>query len=447
METPSIDHTPRRDAPAQRQAAAGPLGLFDQILRNRNEGGSVSTEPTAVRPTKDRGAPAERSEESPAKTEQPETPEAPADGAALAAPEPPPQERPVQTPAADAQAKGAAAASVPQQPLPAGQAAQTGQPETAAAGQADAAPKAPQGEKAAAAATNPAPAKNTAELLGQNAQPQGGEALKATPDLRDALQSATATLAGKPAAAATAAQAAGPKPAAGANPVPTGAKNAGQRAASIAAPNAAPGPNGAERGGLAPETFAALSLEAQQGRTGDPAAGDFQTVNALRPAAGLGGAPAGAADLAGLTRAPAEGRATPAQQVAVQIKRAVAAGNDRINIRLHPAELGRVQIRLEVADDGHVRALVTAERAETLDLMQRDPRGLERALQEAGLKTDSGSLSFNLRDQGSDTAGPESSGGTAPATENSAAQPDEAAPDNSAHLYWTGGDARLDIRV
>jgi hypothetical protein len=32
--------------------------------------------------------------------------------------------------------------------------------------------------------------------------------------------------------------------------------------------------------------------------------------------------------------------------------------------------------------------------------MQRDPRALERALQAAGLKTDPGSLSFNLRDDG-----------------------------------------------
>jgi flagellar hook-length control protein FliK len=32
-----------------------------------------------------------------------------------------------------------------------------------------------------------------------------------------------------------------------------------------------------------------------------------------------------------------------------------------------------------------------------MELMQRDARGLERALQDAGLKTDSGSLSFNLR--------------------------------------------------
>src|SRR3546814_6284200 len=67
---------------------------------------------------------------------------------------------------------------------------------------------------------------------------------------------------------------------------------------------------------------------------------------------------------------------------------------------LHPAELGRIEVKLENASDGTLRAVISAERSETLDLLQRDARGLERALQEAGVKTDSGSLSFNLRGQG-----------------------------------------------
>ena len=35
-----------------------------------------------------------------------------------------------------------------------------------------------------------------------------------------------------------------------------------------------------------------------------------------------------------------------------------------------------------------------------MDLLQRDARDLERALQDAGLRADSGSLSFNLRGDG-----------------------------------------------
>jgi flagellar hook-length control protein FliK len=64
---------------------------------------------------------------------------------------------------------------------------------------------------------------------------------------------------------------------------------------------------------------------------------------------------------------------------------------------LYPADLGRVEVRLEWADDGALRAVISAERSETLDLLQRDSRALDRALQDAGLKTDSGSLSFDLR--------------------------------------------------
>ncbi len=75
----------------------------------------------------------------------------------------------------------------------------------------------------------------------------------------------------------------------------------------------------------------------------------------------------------------------------------MAAGQDRISIKLHPAELGRVDVRLDLGEDGVVRAALVAERPETLELLQRDARGLERALQQAGLQLDSGSLSFNLR--------------------------------------------------
>ena len=100
--------------------------------------------------------------------------------------------------------------------------------------------------------------------------------------------------------------------------------------------------------------------------------------------------------------APATDRPVPPNEVAVNIQRAAARGEDRIRIRLHPAELGQVDVRLKVGADGIVRAVVHVDRPETLELMQRDARGLERALQDAGLKTDSGSLSFNLRNNGED---------------------------------------------
>lgn len=87
-------------------------------------------------------------------------------------------------------------------------------------------------------------------------------------------------------------------------------------------------------------------------------------------------------------------------QVAVHITKAASQGLDKINIKLSPATLGRIQVQLDIAHDGRVAVVVTAEKSETLDLLQRDARGLERALQEAGLKADSNSLDFNLRGDG-----------------------------------------------
>ena len=88
------------------------------------------------------------------------------------------------------------------------------------------------------------------------------------------------------------------------------------------------------------------------------------------------------------------------EQVAVHIAKASAEGIDKINVKLKPASLGHVDVQLDIASDGRVQVVVSADRADTLDLLQRDARGLERALNDAGLQMDQQSLSFNLRDQG-----------------------------------------------
>ena len=105
-------------------------------------------------------------------------------------------------------------------------------------------------------------------------------------------------------------------------------------------------------------------------------------------------------------------RHTPAgqgltNQVSVQITKAVNAGVDKISIHLKPADLGRVDVKMEVSHDGRVTAVVTADNKSTLDLLQKDSRELQQALQNAGMQMDNNSLSFNLRGQGGDqqTAG------------------------------------------
>ena len=86
-------------------------------------------------------------------------------------------------------------------------------------------------------------------------------------------------------------------------------------------------------------------------------------------------------------------------QVAVKLGEAIADGASRIGIRLHPAELGRVDVSLDIRADGRVHAVILADRADTLDTLRNDARLLERALADAGLDTTSGGLEFGLREQ------------------------------------------------
>ena len=86
-------------------------------------------------------------------------------------------------------------------------------------------------------------------------------------------------------------------------------------------------------------------------------------------------------------------------QVTVQINKAIKAGADKINIRLYPQHLGRVEVRLEVAHDGRTIATVTADKPETLEMLRRDSDQLSKALQDAGLDMQSGDLNYNLKGQ------------------------------------------------
>lgn len=101
---------------------------------------------------------------------------------------------------------------------------------------------------------------------------------------------------------------------------------------------------------------------------------------------------------------------SPAEQVSVQMFRMAKSGSDRFDMQLHPAELGRVDVRLEIGKDGLVRAFITADNQAAYDMLQKDSRTLERALEQAGLQTDAGSLSFNLRERQEQAQGEEGTG-------------------------------------
>jgi flagellar hook-length control protein FliK len=89
----------------------------------------------------------------------------------------------------------------------------------------------------------------------------------------------------------------------------------------------------------------------------------------------------------------------PIAGLAIEIAARAQAGGTRFEIRLDPPELGRIDVRLDVDRSGQVTTRLVVEKAETLDFLRRDAPELERALQQAGLKTGDNGLQFALRDQ------------------------------------------------
>ncbi len=91
--------------------------------------------------------------------------------------------------------------------------------------------------------------------------------------------------------------------------------------------------------------------------------------------------------------------ASTREGVAVEVAVAARGGVRQIEIRLDPAEMGKIDVRLDVDQSGSVTTWLIVEKPETLDQLRKDAPNLQKALEEAGLKADSGSLNFSLRDQ------------------------------------------------
>ncbi|MEA1942198.1 MAG: flagellar hook-length control protein FliK, partial [Pseudomonadota bacterium] len=102
-----------------------------------------------------------------------------------------------------------------------------------------------------------------------------------------------------------------------------------------------------------------------------------------------------------------------AQQLAGQITRNFNNGQRVFDIRLDPAELGKVDVRLELRADNRVHAVLTAERPETLAELQRAARDLERSLNEAGLELAEDGLSFQMSEDGQTPGSDDDTTGTA----------------------------------
>ncbi|WP_085900810.1 flagellar hook-length control protein FliK [Kiloniella majae] len=137
---------------------------------------------------------------------------------------------------------------------------------------------------------------------------------------------------------------------------------------------------------------------------------------------------------------------TPADQLSIHIRKAVGDNKDSISIKLHPSELGRVDVKLEIVDGTTMKAMISAERPDTLDMLQRDSRMLEKALQDAGLKTDGQSLSFNLKQDGSEQGATSDRGSELAGSDTSSATEEDMA-EATETIKQSSHDGDLDINV
>ncbi len=131
----------------------------------------------------------------------------------------------------------------------------------------------------------------------------------------------------------------------------------------------------------------------------------------------------------------------------VAIAARAQAGANQFDIRLDPPELGRIDVRLDIDSSGQVTSHVTVDRPETLTLLQSQQPQLERALEQAGLRTADNGLQFSLRDQS--FAGGNSGGNTPSSPPQQLVIPDpDLSPVETTQIYsrWGLGGG-IDITV
>jgi hypothetical protein len=133
----------------------------------------------------------------------------------------------------------------------------------------------------------------------------------------------------------------------------------------------------------------------------------------------------------GATAPPVVHSTAAAEQVAPALvtMATTTGGSQQMTVKLQPAELGMVQIRIDRAPSGATQIAVTAEKADTLQALQRDQPQLHLALDQAGIPAAGRTMTFHVVDpapsssSGAGADGQTGSGGRAAA--------DSANPDGS----------------
>lgn len=299
----------------------------------------------------------------------------------------------------------------------------------------------------------PADVQATAETVAAPAVPaitvtavtetQAAETVEATGDAPKAKPDASAAVQAGPDVTADAADAAKAPEARPADQAPAAKTPAqphdGGKPHHAAAPEGDKQANAQARGEAPAHRGAAEAPTASTDAAVAPKADALPTQPITAPSHVSASAPATAPTVAATA---AQTAAVPLPGVAVEIAGKALAGKNHFEIRLDPPELGRIEVRLDIDRDGTVTSRLIADRQDTLDLLRRDAAGLERALQDAGLKTSDNGTQFSLRDQ-SGRPQPD-----APADAHLIVE-DEALPAIDPRNYGrlTGRAGGLDIRV
>jgi hypothetical protein len=144
-------------------------------------------------------------------------------------------------------------------------------------------------------------------------------------------------------------------------------------------------------------------------------------------------------------QASAASAATPdLSGLAVSIAAKAKDGQNEFNISMEPAELGRVDVRISVDAAGKAQAHLTADKPQTLQMLQRDSQTLERSLKDSGLNLSNNGLNFSLKgEQQSST--PTFVARNRALSINSVQTIDTVSSTSSTST--APGDSRLDIRV
>lgn len=268
--------------------------------------------------------------------------------------------------------------------------------------------------------------KQTAKQTATNAAPKAGPATNQKADVKALAQSATQALARQQ--AQQAAQSVSKAPAVALSPAVDADKKPGSAAVGTdkapgmaAVAKAATPQKQAARADLGVSKSAIGSDKTKVDASSQNATGQAdpsQVMYVVQPAPGGGvqlvnphtgdvvsAAAQGAQQQAAQTPAQAQMMSLAAQsrvdsQVRVYMRTLANHGGGRIEVSLSPAELGRVQVKLQI-DDGVAKGTITVQRPEVAEHLARNMHTLEQALKDAGLNLAPQGMSLNVSADGS----------------------------------------------